>query len=89
MRLRVPGHRLQGRGAPHTGQTCQKWPCDLHAGVRRVDKFGTVRDQGVGGHGHALCECGWTSEHLLTGAARRRAWRRHKRAQRELADLAA
>lgn len=77
--LRVPGHRLVALGAPHTGQTCQQWPCDTLAGVQRVDKLGSPRAQGVSGHGHALCECGWTSGHLLTGAARRRAHRQHKR----------
>lgn len=84
MRLRVPGHRIQGRGAPHTAQTCQRWPCDTISGVQRVDKVGVPRARGIGGHGHALCECGWTSGHLLTGADRRRAHRSH----RELARAA-
>lgn len=53
------------------------WPCDTLAGVLRVDKRGRERAKGVGGHGHALCECGWTGAHLLTGADRRRDHREH------------
>lgn len=85
--MRVLGHRLQGLGAPYTGQACQLWPCDTLAGVQRVDRLGSPKAKGIGGHGHAFCECGWTGEHRLTGADRRRDHRRHKRAIRERADL--
>lgn len=87
MLLRVPGHRILGRGAPHTGQSCQTWPCDTVSGVRRVDRYGIVRDVGVGGHGHASCECGWTGPHQFSGAARRRDHRAHKRSLRSTATV--
>lgn len=74
----VHGHALQAEGAPHTGASCQEWPCDTIAGVERVNQHGRRSATGVGGHGHALCECGWQSKHLLTGAARRRAHVEHK-----------
>jgi hypothetical protein len=77
--LRVPGHRIQAQGAPFTATTCQLWPCDKLLGVQRVDALGNPRDHGVTGHGHAVCECGWTGAHLMTGASRRRNHREHKR----------
>lgn len=86
--MRVPGHRLIGRGAPHTAEACQKWPCDTLSGVQRVNQHGDAKVQGVGGHGHALCECGWTGPHQLTGATRKRAHHQHKatvRAQQTVA----
>ena len=84
--MRVPGHRLIARGAPHTGQACTAWPCDTVAGVKRVNRHGTALDPEadvrVAGHGHALCECGWTGAHLLSGAERRRDHAVHKAAVR-------
>jgi hypothetical protein len=87
MRLRVPGHRLQAGGAPHTGLTCQRWPCDTLPGIQRVNRIGEPSTRGISGHGHALCECGWTSSHLLSGAERRRAHREHKRTVRSAATV--
>lgn len=80
--MRVEGHGLQLRGAPHTAQSCQLWPCDTIAGVTRVNRRGVVigpdGDGGIGGHGHGLCECGVTGPHDLTGADRRRWHEKHK-----------
>jgi hypothetical protein len=76
--MRVQGHRLIGKGAPHTSQSCQRWPCDVHAGVQRVNRLGHLADQGISGHGHALCECQWTGAHRLTGADRKRDHHSHK-----------
>jgi len=76
--VRSPGHRLIARGAPHTAQACSHWPCDVHSGVQRVNRRGDLGGRGVGGFGHALCECGWTGPHDETGAARRRSWRKHR-----------
>ncbi|HEX8321671.1 hypothetical protein [Longimicrobium sp.] len=79
--MRVQGHRLVDRGAPYTAQSCQSWPCDTIAGVHRVNRQGQQIEVGsavtVGGHGHALCECGWTGPHEMTGADRQRAHRKH------------
>jgi hypothetical protein len=80
--VRVSGHRLIARGAPHTAQSCLEWPCDVHAGVQRVNRNGKATSQGIGGHGHALCECGWTGKHLLTGADRKRDHQKHKQGVR-------
>jgi hypothetical protein len=77
--VRVPGHRLQGHGAPYTSRSCHHWPCDTLSGVLRVDKYGRESSRGIGGHGHALCECSWTGNHLLTGADRRRDHQGHKK----------
>jgi hypothetical protein len=81
--VRVPGHRLIARGAPHTAESCQKWPCDLHSGVQRVNRQGDIQSKGIGGHGHAVCECQWTGRHLLTGADRKRDHHKHKQDVRE------
>jgi hypothetical protein len=80
--VRLRGHRIAGLGAPHTANSCQNWPCDTLPGVVRVNRQGQTRAQGIGGYGHALCECGWTGPHQLSGAARRRAHAQHKRSQR-------
>jgi len=76
--VRVAGHRLIARGAPHTAETCQRWPCDTLSGVQRVNQLGEPKERGIGGHGHALCECGWAGPHRLTGAARKRDHQQHK-----------
>lgn len=76
--LIVPGHGLISEGAAHTAQSCQEWPCDKVTGIQRVDRRGVVAANGVGGHGHALCACGWTGPHQLTGADRKRSHRDHK-----------
>jgi hypothetical protein len=83
--MRVTGHRLIGKGAPHTSQSCQRWPCDVHAGVQRVNRTGEAKTQGIGGHGHALCECGWTGGHRLTGSERKRDHDSHKASLRPAA----
>lgn len=83
--MRVPGHRLQARGAPHTGHSCQLWPCNTLPGVQRIDKRGSPSIKGIGGHGHALCECGWSGPHQLTGADRRRDHLAHQDTVREQA----
>lgn len=74
----VPGHGLLAEGAPHTASSCQEWPCDKLSGVQRVNRWGALAAHGVGGHGHGVCTCGWTSTHLLSGAERRRAHAAHK-----------
>lgn len=80
--MRVQGHKLLLKGAPHTAQSCQQWPCDMIAGIQRVNRRGVIVTPegaaGIGGHGHALCECGWTGPHDLTGADRRRSHEQHK-----------
>lgn len=76
--MRVTGHRLIGRGAPHTAESCQRWPCDTHSGVQRVNRTGDLKSQGIAGHGHALCECRWTGSHRLSGADRKRDHDGHK-----------
>jgi hypothetical protein len=68
---RVTGHRLLDEGAPYTGTSCQGWPCDTVNGVQRVTRTGELGAQGVGGFGHARCECGWTGPHRMTGVQRR------------------
>lgn len=75
----VRGHGIVSDGAPHTANSCQQWPCDTLSGVQRVNRQGASSGvNGIGGYGHALCTCGWTSAHLLTGADRRRAHIAHK-----------
>lgn len=74
----VPGHGLVFEGAAHTANACQVWPCDTLAGVQRVNRRGEPASNGIGGHGHGVCACGWTSPHLYSGAERRRAHNAHK-----------
>lgn len=81
--MRLQGHRLTSRGAPHTAESCQRWPCDTHSGVQRVNRNGDLKDEGIGGHGHALCQCQWVGAHRLTGADRKRDHAKHKREVRE------
>lgn len=76
--MRIEGHRLEARGAPHTADSCQLWPCDKHSGVQRVNRRGESKEQGIAGHGHARCECGWVGRHQLTGADRKRDHAAHK-----------
>jgi hypothetical protein len=66
------------RGAPYTGKSCQRWPCDSISDVQRVNREGELKGQGIAGHGHALCECSWTGEHRLSGAERKRDHQKHK-----------
>lgn len=79
---RLAGHRLESRGAPYTSHSCQSWPCDTIAGVQRVNRAGVAlspdADIKVAGFGHALCECGQTGPHQMSGAERRRWHSDHK-----------
>lgn len=81
--MRIRGHRLTNRGAPFTGDSCQRWPCDTLSGVQRVNRTGEAKPEGIGGHGHALCECQWLGPHRLTGADRKRDHMKHKTEVRE------
>lgn len=74
----VPGHGLLAEGAPYTADICSVFPCNKHQGTQRVNHRGELGAEGVRGHGHAACRCGWTSVHLYSGAERRRAHRAHK-----------
>jgi hypothetical protein len=63
---RVPGHELQGEGAPHA------------PGARRGTHVRQAR--GVAGTGYGLCTCGARSP-LLDSGAKRKAWHRQHKQQ--------
>ena len=60
----VPGHWLVSEGRPFPQPPC----CYLSGRY----------SMGTGGPGHAKCSCGAVSEHLLSGAERKRWHREHK-----------
>jgi hypothetical protein len=77
----VPGHGLVAEGAAHTSNkpsSCLWCPADAQPGTRA----GSRSSGGVSGEGHGRCSCGEQSEHLLSGAARRRWHYDHKAAHR-------
>lgn len=74
---RVPGHALVSEGHPYINRNC--------ASCKGVgdQKPHLVRDlvlwwSSWSGDGHAVCQCGWFSEHLASSRARRQAHREHK-----------
>jgi hypothetical protein len=62
----VRGHALRHEGAPHGRNRDGEW--------ERIGYWG-----GTGGQGHALCECGATSD-LLGSSTQRKAWHREHKA---------
>lgn len=74
---RLPGHRLRGDAQAYLAVDCYSHRCATNVGATLHQANGPVEDS-VTDWGHALCECGVLSEHLATGAARRRWHRRHK-----------
>jgi hypothetical protein len=75
---RYPGHALRGAGPQAwLAVDCYRNRCATNVGATTHQANGPVEDS-VTDWGHALCECGVLSDHLATGAARRRWHRRHK-----------
>lgn len=64
----IPGHGLHGEGK---GVVLSGEPCCAH-----LDKW--LMNRGTGGEGHGKCSCGTVSEHLYSGAERKRWYAEHK-----------
>lgn len=74
--LLVPGHTLVDGGRPWLSEHCSKDRCATN--WTGEDRPQSPLNDTVSGPGHAHCSCGWESDHLPTGAARKRTHRAHK-----------
>jgi hypothetical protein len=77
--VRLAGHTLDREGAAFRHVDCNVGGCAVAS-----DWTGGTLFSGSA-TGHARCSCGWVSEHLTSGGARKRAHRDHKR---EVAEAA-
>lgn len=77
--MRIGGHGLQHEGHPFGSAgcvQCQETYGEEMARQGLLDRTSWRLWYAKAGHG--LCSCGWTTEHLPSTAARKRAYRDHQ-----------